>query len=555
MSEIPMAPTFELLVRNKEINLKKRDNITTGQQLNSISIVFNGDSWKGLRKVVCFRVEQKIMFQDFGEVSADLDKIEVEIPAEICSLAYLGKVVFISVRGTNNEDKVVYPTPYYRLGVIELGADPTGGAEPGSPTLQPFEDLVTRAETAAKNAKQSAVAAKSSEGNAKASEITAELSAQEALKSANKAAKSAELATENAIIAEEYAKTATIKANEASTSATNAATSATEASQSATAASDSASAAANSATEAANSASNADASAESASQSAVAAKSSEENTKASEDNAATSESNANIAREAAEKAQAAAEEARDKYPKIADDGLWECWVIDAATNTGSYQKTNVLAQFKIFKSYDNLEAMAADAANVEDGFFTMIGGDVEQDEAGRLFVRDSTITEATEYSVVGFRYIADLSGAQGVKGDTGDKGDKGDTGSVFTPTVDTDGNITWTLIDNPTTPSSQNIRGPIGETGNGIEKIEKVSGTGASGSTDDYTLTYTDGSTFDFSIYNGKDGTISFADLTEEQKAELRVYKAGADITIENDTISVNSTEYTSIEIENLWNS
>jgi hypothetical protein len=42
--------------------------------------------------------------------------------------------------------------------------------------------------------------------------------------------------------------------------------------------------------------------------------------------------------------------------------------------------------------------------------------------------------------------------------------------------------------------------------GKGITKIEKTSGTGEPGTTDTYTITYTDTTTFDFFIYNGADG-------------------------------------------------
>lgn len=55
----------------------------------------------------------------------------------------------------------------------------------------------------------------------------------------------------------------------------------------------------------------------------------------------------------------------------------------------------------------------------------------------------------------------------------------------------------------------QGIPGPAGASGNdgrGIVSIIRTSGTGASGTTDIYTITYTDGTTSDFSVYNGADG-------------------------------------------------
>ena len=48
--------------------------------------------------------------------------------------------------------------------------------------------------------------------------------------------------------------------------------------------------------------------------------------------------------------------------------------------------------------------------------------------------------------------------------------------------------------------------GPKGETGNGIASISLKSGSHAPGTTDTYEITFTDGTTFDFLVYNGADG-------------------------------------------------
>ena len=70
-------------------------------------------------------------------------------------------------------------------------------------------------------------------------------------------------------------------------------------------------------------------------------------------------------------------------------------------------------------------------------------------------------------------------GATGPQGPTGAKGDKGDKGST----------------------------GATGPQGTSITSIARTSGTGASGSTDTYTITLSDGSTSEFKVYNGKDGS------------------------------------------------
>ena len=46
-----------------------------------------------------------------------------------------------------------------------------------------------------------------------------------------------------------------------------------------------------------------------------------------------------------------------------------------------------------------------------------------------------------------------------------------------------------------------------GASGRGIVSITRTSGAGASGTTDTYTITYTDGTSTTYSVYNGKDGT------------------------------------------------
>ena len=64
-------------------------------------------------------------------------------------------------------------------------------------------------------------------------------------------------------------------------------------------------------------------------------------------------------------------------------------------------------------------------------------------------------------------------------------------------TVDASGNITLTFK------IPRGVQGPMGT----IVSIVRTSGTGAPGTTDTYTITCSDGSTAEFSVYNGKDGT------------------------------------------------
>lgn len=58
-------------------------------------------------------------------------------------------------------------------------------------------------------------------------------------------------------------------------------------------------------------------------------------------------------------------------------------------------------------------------------------------------------------------------------------------------------------------------QGPQGLAGRGIQSISKKSGNGAPGTTDIYTIQYTDGDSFEFAVYNGKDGENSSQVITD----------------------------------------
>lgn len=56
-------------------------------------------------------------------------------------------------------------------------------------------------------------------------------------------------------------------------------------------------------------------------------------------------------------------------------------------------------------------------------------------------------------------------GPQGEKGEVGDAGPKGDKGTTFIPSVDADGNISWSNTDGIANPETVNIKGPKGDKG------------------------------------------------------------------------------------------
>lgn len=56
-------------------------------------------------------------------------------------------------------------------------------------------------------------------------------------------------------------------------------------------------------------------------------------------------------------------------------------------------------------------------------------------------------------------------GPQGPKGETGDAGPKGDKGTTFVPSVDLDGNLSWSNTDGLVNPETINVKGPKGDKG------------------------------------------------------------------------------------------
>jgi len=92
---------------------------------------------------------------------------------------------------------------------------------------------------------------------------------------------------------------------------------------------------------------------------------------------------------------------------------------------------------------------------------------------------------------------------------------RGPRGYTFTPSVDINGNLSWTNDGGLYNPTTRNITGPIGpigltgpagEDGATIDTVVRTSGTGAAGTVDTYTITMTDGNTHTFAVYNGADG-------------------------------------------------
>lgn len=90
-------------------------------------------------------------------------------------------------------------------------------------------------------------------------------------------------------------------------------------------------------------------------------------------------------------------------------------------------------------------------------------------------------------SLVGPQGPQGIQGPQGPQGPQGIQGQQGLTGDT----------------------GPQGVQGPQGLTGangRGIDSVVRTAGTGASGTTDTYTITYSDATTSTFQVYNGADG-------------------------------------------------
>ena len=118
----------------------------------------------------------------------------------------------------------------------------------------------------------------------------------------------------------------------------------------------------------------------------------------------------------------------------------------------------------------------------------------------------------------------EIGNVKGPKGDTGEQGPKGDTGDKGEP-------------------GEQGPKGDKGETGRGIKDIvfkNSSAGTGAgtAGAVDTYVINYTDGTSIEFQIKNGENGTPATIDTemsdTSENTVQNKIIKKYVDDIVGN---------------------
>ena len=118
----------------------------------------------------------------------------------------------------------------------------------------------------------------------------------------------------------------------------------------------------------------------------------------------------------------------------------------------------------------------------------------------------------------------EVGNVKGPKGDTGEQGPKGDTGEQGIQ-------------------GEQGLKGDTGEAGRGIKDIvfkNSSAGTGAgtAGAVDTYVINYTDGTSIEFQIKNGENGTPATIDIemsdTSENTVQNKIIKKYVDDIVGN---------------------
>lgn len=249
----------------------------------------------------------------------------------------------------------------------------------------------------------------------------------------------------------EYADTAKASADAAAASATKASTAAQGIDDKVAAADASAKAAASSAAAAAASATGVDEKVQAAQTAATNAAKSETAAKAAQAGAANAQSAAEVAKTGAQNAKTAAESAQEAAESAKDAA--------AGSSTSAGQKAAQAAQ------------SAEDAASAKSA--------AETAKTDAQAARDAIVNMIVEAVTL-------------------------ETGKPATVTKSLVDNVYKLVFGLPR--GNTGAPGPRGATGNGISGIELKSGTHAPGTSDVYTITLTDGTTFDFEVYNGANG-------------------------------------------------
>ncbi len=207
---------------------------------------------------------------------------------------------------------------------------------------------------------------------------------------------------------------------------------------------------------------------------------------------------------------------------------------DAATQRITGAQLIQLANVEVYgaaqEAKSAAEAAAESAADAQEAAQAVqdLGVSAQTIPAGQPAVVEKQISETGVVTLV----FSIPQGAQGVQGEQGV--------SVTAAEVLEDGTLQLTLSSGSTLNAGsvigpqgeQGVQGPQGPQGVSIQSIQRTAGTGAPGTTDTYTITLTNGSTFEFQVYNGADGgVVSFngrSGAVEPQKGDYTAEQVGA---------------------------
>lgn len=171
-----------------------------------------------------------------------------------------------------------------------------------------------------------------------------------------------------------------------------------------------------------------------------------EKANASATSADTAAANAETATRAATSAAAAANAAAGRAPYIGDNGNWFAW----DTAHGVYADTGIQAQgeqgapgtgLEILGTFASVDALRAAVTNPEQGDMYNVGTTAPYS----IYMWQSSSGD--------WEYQGELQGANG------------ETGPHFTPSVDADGNLSWTNNGGLANPETVNIKGDPGDPG------------------------------------------------------------------------------------------
>lgn len=184
---------------------------------------------------------------------------------------------------------------------------------------------------------------------------------------------------------------------------------------------------------------------------------------------------------------------------------------DAATQRITGAQVIQLANVEVYgaaqEAKSAAESAAESAADAQAAAQAVqnLGVSAQTIPAGQSAVVEKQISETGVVTLV----FSIPQGAQGIQGEQGV--------SVTAAEVLEDGTLQLTLSSGSTLNAGsvigpqgeQGVQGPQGPQGVSIQSIQRTAGTGAPGTTDTYTITLTNGSTFEFQVYNGADGGVT----------------------------------------------